>query len=85
LSYLQQLPVDTLKIDRSFTTGIGVDEGKGDIVRLIVGLGQSLGLDIVAEGAETETQVEFLNELGCGYGQGYYFSRPVRPDEVAFD
>jgi EAL domain-containing protein (putative c-di-GMP-specific phosphodiesterase class I) len=83
LSYLQRFPIDTLKIDRSFVAGIGVDDGRGEIIKLIVGLAQTLNLDVVAEGTETAAQVEFLNALGCGYGQGYYFARPAAPDEVA--
>ena len=81
LSYLQQFPVDTLKIDRSFVARIG-DEGPGEIVRLIVGLAHTLGLDVVAEGTETAEQVDYLAALGCGYAQGYYFSRPVAPATV---
>ena len=64
LSYLQQFPVDTLKIDRSFVARIGDDEGPGEIIRLIVGLAHTLGLDVVAEGTETAAQVEYLAGVG---------------------
>jgi EAL domain-containing protein (putative c-di-GMP-specific phosphodiesterase class I) len=88
LSYLQSLPLDTLKIDRSFVAGIGTDEDKGEIVKLIVGLALALGLEIVAEGTETAAQVEYLRELGCQFGQGYYFAKPAeatgtRPAELS--
>ncbi|MBK5298619.1 MAG: EAL domain-containing protein, partial [Vicinamibacteria bacterium] len=82
LSYLQQFPVDTLKIDRSFVARIGEDEGPGEIIRLIVGLAHTLGLDVVAEGTETAAQVEYLAALGCGFAQGYYFARPMAPEAV---
>ncbi|HUU33097.1 MAG TPA: EAL domain-containing protein, partial [Vicinamibacterales bacterium] len=77
LSYLQSLPLDTLKIDRSFVAGIGTDEDKGEIVKLIVGLARTLGLEIVAEGTETAAQVEYLRLLGCQFGQGYFFAKPA--------
>jgi diguanylate cyclase (GGDEF)-like protein len=83
LSYLQSLPLDTLKIDRSFVAGIGTDEDKGEIIKLIVGLALTLGLEIVAEGIETAAHVDHLRALGCQCGQGYFFARPaeagVRP------
>jgi len=83
LSYLQQFPVDTLKIDRSFVARIqGQGEGEGEIVRLIVSLARTLGIEVVAEGTETEAQVEYLARLGCGFAQGYYFSRPVEPAQI---
>ena len=77
LSYLQSLPLDTLKIDRSFVAGIGTDEDKGEIIKLIVGLALTLGLEIVAEGTETAAQVEYLRALGCQFGQGYFFAKPA--------
>jgi predicted signal transduction protein with EAL and GGDEF domain len=77
LSYLQSLPLDTLKIDRSFVAGIGTDKDKGEIVKLIVGLARTLDLEIVAEGTETAAQVESLRALGCQFGQGYYFAKPA--------
>jgi EAL domain-containing protein (putative c-di-GMP-specific phosphodiesterase class I) len=80
LSYLQQLPVDTLKIDRSFVSRIG--SGPSEIIQLIVGLAKTLHLDVVAEGAETAEQVAYLDQLGCGFGQGFYFSEPQAPGHV---
>ncbi|MGE4222345.1 MAG: putative bifunctional diguanylate cyclase/phosphodiesterase [Vicinamibacterales bacterium] len=77
LSYLQSLPLDTLKIDRSFVAGIGTDEDKGEIVKLIVGLALTLRLEIVAEGIETAAHVEYLRALGCQCGQGYFFAKPA--------
>jgi EAL domain-containing protein (putative c-di-GMP-specific phosphodiesterase class I)/GGDEF domain-containing protein len=84
LSYLQQFPVDTLKIDRSFISRIGGGGEQGEIIRLIVSLARTLGLEVVAEGTETEEQVAYLGSLGCGYGQGFLFARPVAPDELSF-
>jgi EAL domain-containing protein (putative c-di-GMP-specific phosphodiesterase class I) len=82
LSYLQQFPVDTLKIDRSFVQRIG-EQGEGDeIVRLIVGLADTLKLAVVAEGVETATQVAHLATLGCHYGQGYHYARPQEPSAI---
>ena len=83
LSYLQQFPVDALKIDRSFVARIGEGEGQSEIIQLIVGLARTLGLDVVAEGAETAAQVEYLHELGCGFGQGDYFAKPLAPEHLA--
>ncbi|HJU55042.1 MAG TPA: EAL domain-containing protein [Pyrinomonadaceae bacterium] len=77
LSHLRRFPIDTLKIDRSFVTQMGDDEENAEIVRTIVGLAQNLGMDVVAEGVETPEQVETLTALGCEYGQGYFFSKPL--------
>jgi predicted signal transduction protein with EAL and GGDEF domain len=73
LSYLQMLPVDVLKIDRSFVSSTD----RSEIIQLIVGLAKTLGLDVVAEGTETEVQVEHVAALGCGYAQGYFFAAPL--------
>jgi diguanylate cyclase (GGDEF)-like protein/PAS domain S-box-containing protein len=77
LNYLHRLPIDVLKIDRSFVAGLDVDEEHLAIVRAIVTLSQSLGMEVVAEGIETTEQCEYLKTLECQYGQGYLFSRPL--------
>jgi diguanylate cyclase (GGDEF)-like protein/PAS domain S-box-containing protein len=82
LSYLHQLPLDALKIDRSFVSKIGKEEGKFEIVRTILKLGQSLGMDLIAEGLETPEQLVRLRALDCHYGQGYYFSKPLSASEA---
>ncbi|MDQ3819219.1 MAG: EAL domain-containing protein, partial [Acidobacteriota bacterium] len=77
LSHLRRFPIDTLKIDRSFVNQMTEDVENAEIVRTIVGLAQNLGMDLVAEGVETPEQVEMLKSLGCEYGQGYFFSKPL--------
>ncbi len=77
LSYLHQFPFDTLKIDRSFIQALGQDVKKGKIVNSIIALSRALGKAVVAEGVETQEQAAYLAMLGCDFGQGYYFSRPV--------
>jgi EAL domain-containing protein (putative c-di-GMP-specific phosphodiesterase class I) len=76
LSRLQRFPVDTLKIDRSFISGITFDQETQEIVRIIVLLAHNLRLSVVAEGIENQEQMEMLKHLGCELGQGYLFSRP---------
>lgn len=83
LSYLHRFPINTLKIDRSFVNRIGMADKNTQIVRAIVTLAHSLAMDVVAEGAETAENVALLRALGCEYGQGYYFSKPL-PVEPAF-
>lgn len=77
LSYLHRLPFDTLKIDRSFITTMGDDHAAFEIVRAIILLAGSLGLQVVAEGIETQMQADELRSLGCGFGQGYLFAPPL--------
>ena len=77
LSYLQRFPIDTLKIDRSFVTQMMENEENLAIVRTIVALAQNLGMDVVAEGVETEDQLSLLRKLECENGQGFLFSTPL--------
>jgi EAL domain-containing protein (putative c-di-GMP-specific phosphodiesterase class I) len=76
LSYLQRFPIDSLKIDRSFVAGIDGDAEESALARAIVRLAQTLQLNAVAEGVETESQLERLRELGCRYAQGYFLALP---------
>lgn len=82
LAYLQQLPVDVLKIDQRFVRGLETDARNADLVRAIVALARALGLTTVAEGVENERQLAALRQLGCDAAQGFLFSRPVPPDEA---
>lgn len=77
LSYLHHFPVDTLKIDRSFVNRIGVDDESSKIVQTLITLAHILGMNVIAEGVETMEQLLQLKELGCEYGQGYFFSKPL--------
>ncbi|MGI9623732.1 MAG: putative bifunctional diguanylate cyclase/phosphodiesterase [Acidimicrobiales bacterium] len=81
LALLKRLPVDMLKIDRSFVVGLGVDQRDSAIVEAIVALGGALDLEVVAEGIDNEDQLEELLELGCVKGQGYLLSHVLRPNE----
>ncbi|HET8614668.1 MAG TPA: EAL domain-containing protein [Actinomycetales bacterium] len=76
LAYLHSLPVDELKIDRSFVNRLGVDSRDRHLVHAIIGMASSLGLTVVAEGVETEEQLAYLGERGCDMAQGYLFSTP---------
>jgi diguanylate cyclase (GGDEF)-like protein len=82
LSYLRRLPVDEVKIDRSFVQGMATDPGDLAIVRAIVELTRSLGLTVVAEGVESELTLSMLDEMGCDVGQGFLFSRPLPYDRL---
>jgi diguanylate cyclase (GGDEF)-like protein/PAS domain S-box-containing protein len=77
LSYLTQLPLDQLKIDQSFVRNIGVKTKDAVIAQTIIGMAHNLGLEVIAEGVETETQLAFLEQHGCWHFQGYLFSKPV--------
>lgn len=82
LGYLHRLPVDELKIDKTFIETMIIDHRSMAVVRAIVGLAQGLDLKVVAEGVETREQAEALRALGCSYGQGYRFARPLAADQV---
>jgi diguanylate cyclase (GGDEF)-like protein/PAS domain S-box-containing protein len=76
LTYLKRFPVEAIKVDRSFVSGLGIEQEDTTIVEAVVRLGQSLGLHVVAEGIESPLQLSRLRELGCDRGQGYLFGRP---------
>ncbi len=76
LGYLKQLPVHTLKIDKSFVDGLGIDRDDSAIVAAVVSMGHALGMSVTAEGIETVLQRDVLSQLGCDLGQGFYFAKP---------
>lgn len=82
LSRLQSLPIDALKVDHSFVSQIPHDPGGVAIVRTIINLARNLHLKVVAEGIETAEQLQLLRDLGCDYGQGYWFSHPLPPEQA---
>jgi diguanylate cyclase (GGDEF)-like protein len=82
LSRLRHLPIDVLKIDRSFVSGVDTDAQSARIVSAFIQLGRGLGMTTLAEGIETEGEWRFLAEQGCELGQGFYFSRPVPAEEI---
>jgi EAL domain-containing protein (putative c-di-GMP-specific phosphodiesterase class I) len=82
LSYLMHFPVNVIKIDQSFVKWMHIDEQSEILVKSIVALAINLGLKVVAEGTEDETQIEILKTCGCHYAQGYFYSRPLPPDEA---
>ncbi|MCX6433249.1 MAG: EAL domain-containing protein, partial [Actinobacteria bacterium] len=81
LSWLTQFPVSVVKIDKSFTDDIGIDQRKTAIVSAVIGVCHELGFTVVAEGIESREQAGRLLELGCDRGQGYLFGRPTPIEE----
>ena len=82
MSYLKKLPIDTIKIDKSFVDEIASDSNDYEITKAIIALSSSLGYSVVAEGIETQEQEALLRELGCDNGQGYYFCKPLSKREL---
>lgn len=82
LQYLKQIPLHTLKIDMSFVSGVGIDRDDEKLIKTIVLMAKQFGLTIVAEGVEKQNQETFLRDLGCHYGQGYLYGKPM--DIVTF-
>ena len=81
LAYLKRFPIGKLKIDRSFVQGLPNDASDVGIANAIVQMGRALGLQVIAEGVETEAQRDFLAQAGCHEFQGYLFAKPLPPDE----
>ena len=82
LSYLKRLPIDKLKIDRSFVEGLPDDEEDVGIAKAVIALSKSLNLKVIAEGVETKEQKDFIVQCGCNHIQGYYYSKPMPADEM---
>ncbi len=82
LSRLKDLPISSLKIDRSFVAGLPADQHDRAIVQTIVDIGRNMGLEVIAEGVETEAQLKHLRELGCTLVQGYLTGRPMPLGEL---
>jgi EAL domain-containing protein (putative c-di-GMP-specific phosphodiesterase class I) len=82
LAALRRLPIDVLKIDRSFVLNADRDEGDAEIVKMIIALARALKLDVVAEGVETEGQAAFLKLCGCPAAQGFLYARPAPAREI---
>lgn len=83
LAYLRRLPLDSLKIDRSFVQDAIHNEEDAQIIRTILALGKSLKMEVIAEGIENEHQASLLRRLGCERAQGYLFGRPMPPDQFS--
>ena len=82
LSYLKKFPFDTLKIDKSFVKDLPHDAGSVALARAILAMAHALSLEVVAEGIEEQEQVTFMSEQGCDFAQGFYFHKPMAPDEL---
>ena len=82
LDQVRRMPVDIVKVDRSFVGGMGLDSTSRELVAAVIGMGRALNLLVVAEGIETGEQAATLRDLGCGFGQGFLYSRPLPPEEL---
>jgi diguanylate cyclase (GGDEF)-like protein len=85
INYLRKYPVESLKIDRSFISGLGESEQAETLVQVIVQMAKTLGIAVVAEGVETQAQLDYLSNIGCDYIQGFYLAKPMsKSDLIAF-
>ena len=82
LTYLHEFPLSALKIDKNFVQSVESNDRGGPISKMIIGLGQNLGLEVIAEGVETEVQLEYMREHGCDVAQGYLYARPESPEDL---
>jgi diguanylate cyclase (GGDEF)-like protein len=82
LTYLNEFPLNALKIDKSFVQSVESNDRGGPISNMIIGLGQNLGLEVIAEGVETEGQLAYMQEHGCDIAQGYLYARPESPEDL---
>jgi len=82
LTYLNEFPLNVLKIDKSFVQSVESNDRGGPISNMIIGLGQNLGLEVIAEGVETAGQLEYMQEHGCDIAQGYLYARPESPEDL---
>jgi len=83
LSYLKRFPVDRVNVDKSFVNGLAENATDTALVRMIIDLCHTLGVEVLAEGVETSEQAALLRDMGCDVGQGYYFARPLLGEELA--
>ena len=83
LSYLKRFPIDRLKVDRSFITHVTTDSDDAVVTQAIIAVAHNMGLSVTAEGVEDKDQLAFLKEHACEEVQGYLFSRPLTPDDLA--
>jgi EAL domain-containing protein (putative c-di-GMP-specific phosphodiesterase class I) len=84
LGFLKRFPVDVIKTDRSFIESVESDHRDAALMQAILTMGEGMGIPVIAEGIETPTQRELLQKMGCRYGQGYLFARPLPAAEIHF-
>ena len=83
LSYLHRFPIDRIKIDRAFVAGLPESRAALAVVSAVISFARALDIEVVAEGVETQAHVDALRALGCAYGQGFFYSRPVEPGRIS--